>query len=63
MNGDVLLGLIIPFAGTALGSACVFLMKQELGALVQKALTDLMRKKCIVSWKQVANVACFFNFF
>ena len=39
MNGDVLLGLIIPFAGTALGSACVFLMKRELGALVQKALT------------------------
>ena len=39
MNGDVLLGIIIPFAGTTLGSACVFLMKRELGALVQKALT------------------------
>jgi len=39
VNGEVILGLLIPFAGTALGSACVFLMKKELGALVQKALT------------------------
>ena len=39
MNTDVLLGLFIPFAGTALGSACVFFMKKELGPKVQKALT------------------------
>ena len=35
----VVLGLLIPFAGTALGSACVFLLKQELKPGVQKALT------------------------
>ena len=39
MNTDVLLGLLIPFAGTALGSACVFFMKKGLGKKVQKALT------------------------
>lgn len=32
-------GLLIPFAGTALGAACVFLMKKNLGDLVQRALT------------------------
>ena len=32
-------GLLIPFAGTALGSACVFFMKKELGRNMQRALT------------------------
>ena len=32
-------GIIIPFLGTALGSACVFFMKKELGHTVQRALT------------------------
>ena len=32
-------GIIIPFLGTALGSACVFFMKRELGRTVQRALT------------------------
>ena len=35
----VLLGLMIPFAGTAAGSSCVFLLKNELKAGVQRALT------------------------
>ena len=39
MNMSVLTGLMIPFAGTALGAACVFLLKKELGTKVQKALT------------------------
>ena len=39
MNTDTLIGLMIPFAGTALGSACVFFMKKDFGAKVQKALT------------------------
>ncbi len=39
MNTNVLMGLLIPFAGTALGSACVLFMKNELGEKVQKALT------------------------
>lgn len=39
MNGDILIGVLIPFAGTALGSACVFFMKKGLGAKVQRALT------------------------
>ncbi|MCR5591611.1 MAG: ZIP family metal transporter [Lachnospiraceae bacterium] len=33
------MGIMIPFTGTALGSACVFLLKNGLGAKVQRALT------------------------
>ena len=36
---EVLLGLMIPFAGTSAGSACVFFMKRGLNINVQKALT------------------------
>ena len=32
-------GLLIPFAGTALGAACVFFMRNSLSDLVQRALT------------------------
>lgn len=39
MNTDVLFGLLIPFAGTALGAAMVFFMKKDLGVMVQRALT------------------------
>ena len=39
MDKEVWIGILIPFAGTALGSACVFLMKKQLGDRVQRALT------------------------
>ena len=39
MVTKVLMGLLIPFLGTALGSACVFFMKKELGKQLQRALT------------------------
>ena len=39
MTTNVFIGLMIPFIGTALGSAGVFVMKKELGGLVQRALT------------------------
>ena len=35
---ETFLGIMIPFLGTALGSACVFFMKRSLGSLVQRAL-------------------------
>lgn len=38
-QGQVAIGLTIPFLGTALGSACVFFMKKQLGTMVQRALT------------------------
>ena len=38
MDMNVCMGLLIPFAGTTLGSGCVFFMKKELGVKVQKAL-------------------------
>lgn len=37
MDG-LLLGLLLPFAGTVLGAACVFLMKERMPEMVQKAL-------------------------
>ena len=36
---ETILGLLIPFAGTALGSAAVFFMKNELNDKVRRALT------------------------
>ena len=36
---DVILGLLIPFAGTAGGAACVFFMRGQLNEKVQRALT------------------------
>lgn len=38
MTFKVVQGLFIPFIGTALGSACVFVMKNEMKESVQKAL-------------------------
>lgn len=38
MNG-IVIGLTLPFLGTALGSACVFLMRHNMAAKLQKALT------------------------
>lgn len=38
MNQNVLLGILIPFAGTALGSGMVFFMKKEMSGRLQKLL-------------------------
>ena len=39
MNMNTVIGILIPFAGTSLGSALVFFMKKELDTQVQRALT------------------------
>ena len=39
MNWTIILGILIPFIGTATGSACVFFMKKTLSKNVQRALT------------------------
>ena len=36
---EVITGLLIPLAGTAAGSFCVYFMKKELNDKVQKSLT------------------------
>lgn len=38
MNQNTLLGILIPFAGTALGSAMVFFMKKEMNKRLEKML-------------------------
>ncbi len=39
MGKDVLQGIMIPFVGTVLGSACVLFMRNKLNPLLQKSLT------------------------
>lgn len=39
MNIEIIVGLMIPFAGTALGSMMVFFMKNEINKNIQKILT------------------------
>ena len=39
MNSSILVGLMVPFLGTALGSACVFLMKRKMNRQIERALT------------------------
>lgn len=39
MNYGLFLGLLLPFAGTTLGAACVFLMRKSVAPLLQKTLT------------------------
>lgn len=38
MTKEIIIGLFLPFAGTMLGSACVFFMKDKLHEKVEKAL-------------------------
>lgn len=38
MSGNILAGIFIPFLGTTLGAACVFLLKREMNAVVQKTM-------------------------
>lgn len=40
-------GLLIPFIGTSGGAACVFLLKNELGRNLQRALTGLLFKQIV----------------
>ncbi len=39
MNIEIIKGVLIPFAGTSLGAACVFFMKKSMNGMVQRALT------------------------
>ncbi len=38
MDKSIIMGLLIPFVGTTLGSACVFFMRKKMNSLVQKVL-------------------------
>ncbi|MDU6792013.1 MAG: ZIP family metal transporter, partial [Anaerococcus sp.] len=39
MNKDIIIGILIPFVGTSLGAAMVYLMKNELSTKLQKSLS------------------------
>lgn len=39
MDAQAILGLMIPFIGTSLGAACVYIMRDELNTRVQKGLS------------------------
>lgn len=38
MNMQIIYGIMIPFVGTSLGAACVFLMRESMNQLLQRAL-------------------------
>ena len=38
MNGKVLIGILIPFIGTALGAGMVFFLKKDMSDRLKKAL-------------------------
>ena len=38
MNDNVIIGILLPFVGTTLGSACVFLMRKKINKNVEKLL-------------------------
>ena len=38
MNTNIIIGVLIPFVGTTLGSAMVFLMRNRLNKLLEKIL-------------------------
>jgi len=40
MQSQVFQGVMVPFLGTTLGSACVLFMKNKLNPMVQRALTS-----------------------
>ncbi|MGX8691126.1 MAG: ZIP family metal transporter, partial [Eubacteriales bacterium] len=37
-NAQIAYGLLIPFLGTLLGSACVFFMKKQMGLMLERIL-------------------------
>lgn len=39
LHFQIMTGVLIPFAGTAFGAACVFFMKKEMGETLQRLLT------------------------
>ena len=39
MNIETVLGILIPFAGTSLGAAMVFILKKNISGQMQKILT------------------------
>ncbi|MBR1422939.1 MAG: ZIP family metal transporter [Ruminococcus sp.] len=39
MNTDTIIGIVIPFLGTTLGSACVFFMRNNIGMTTRRILT------------------------
>ena len=38
MNDNVIIGILLPFVGTTLGSACVFLMRKNINKKIEKLL-------------------------
>ena len=50
MNLDVILGILLPFAGTTLGAAMVFFMRKEMNEKLQKGLLGVASR-----WQRKAD--------
>ena len=54
---EILSGILIPFIGTSLGAAMVFVLKKEISANLQKVLTGfaagvMVAASCPVRWSR-----------
>ena len=49
LMAEVWQGLLIPFLGTSLGAACVYIMKKDLNYRVQKVLYSCDKFPCLVN--------------
>lgn len=52
MNSTIIIGLLIPFLGTMLGSGFVFLMQKDMPVRLQKALLEIVNLKGYKEYKQ-----------
>ena len=64
MTGELLSGLLIPFIGTSLGSACVLFMKKELNTMVQRALIGFAAGVMVAAsiWSYVPRIYTWYGF-
>ena len=63
---EVFLGILIPFAGTTLGAACVLFMKNTLGVSIHRALAGFAAGVMVAAsiWSLlIPSIRTFRNFF
>lgn len=55
LNAVILLGLLIPFIGTVLGAALVFVLRKNISENLQKSLTGFAAG---VMWQHLSGACC-----
>ena len=60
MDMNAFYGILIPFIGTSAGAACVFFMKKDLNAYVQRCLTGFAAGVMVAAsiWSDLSGKRC-----